>query len=394
MSVRHRERRPSRRRRLSVAGVAAAGALLALVPPAFAQGGGATATGPAAAMPGVATGTFYIGTYGKKILVMDEATMRVTDSIPVSIGIPIGMQLSYDRRRFYVREPRFETVEIIDVAGRKPLGTFTLSTPGQQVRIAGMNVDPQERFAVLLVKTITKKPDRFEIGRPTLLKYDLATRKVTDTIPWPRGEEREFAQIQFSPDGENLYFFTTDDVLIYDTKTLKQVDRWELARTFFEEGFGRIPFGFFNDLNEEPGYTTNLFRVTDPVNRRTLMGIARANLMNRTVEFYTLGPTAPVSFTLAPGRRRAYGLVQQVGNYQFWTFDLENRRVVGKIEFKGRPRMGMTASTDGRLVYIHGAGSTIDLHDATSFDRLRTIELPADMTGVVLMPPGPGPSRP
>ena len=367
---------------------AAALLLVVAAAPATAQGAAAVAA------PGTATGTFYIGTYGKQILVMDEATMRITDSIPVSIGIPIGMQLSWDRRRFYVREPRFETVEIIDVAGRKSLGTFTLSTPAQQVRIAGMNVDPQERFAVLLVKTITKKPDRFEIGRPTLLKYDLATRKVTDTIPWPRGEEREFAQIQFSPDGENLYFFTTDDVLIYDTKTLKQVDRWELARTFFEEGFGRIPFGFFNDLNEEPGYTTNLFRVTDPVNRRTLMGIARANLMNRTVEFYTLGPTAPVGFTLAPGRRRAYGLVQQVGNYQFWTFDLENRRVVGKVEFKGRPRMGITASTDGRLVYIHGAGSTIDLHDVTTFDRVRTIELAADMTGVVLMPPGPGPSRP
>lgn len=376
-------------RGMSIAGAIAAALLAMGAEPAVAQG-----AAPVTTAPGTATGTFYIGTYGKKILVMDEATMRVTDSIPVSIGIPIGMQLSHDRKRFYVREPRFETVEIIDVAGRKSLGTFTLNTPGQQVRIAGMNVDPRERFAVLLVKTITKKPDRFEIGRPTLLKYDLARRKVTDTIPWPRGEEREFAQIQFSPDGENLYFFTTDDVLIYDTKTLTQVDRWELARTFFEEGFGRIPFGFFNDLNEEPGYTTNLFRVTDPVNRRTLMGIARANLMNRTVDFYTLGPTAPVSFTLAPGRRRGYGLVQQVGNYQFWTFDLENRRVVGKIEFTGRPRMGMTASTDGRLVYIHGAGSTIDLHDANTFHKLRTIELPADMTGVVLMPPGPGPSRP
>ena len=43
------------------------------------------------------SGTFYIGTYAKKIMVMDEATMRITDSMPVSIGIPIGLQLSYDR---------------------------------------------------------------------------------------------------------------------------------------------------------------------------------------------------------------------------------------------------------------------------------------------------------
>ena len=362
-----------------------AGAALLYATSLAAQGGTAAATSPAAAP--ATGGTFFIGTYGRKILVMDEATMRVTDSIPVSIGIPIGMQLSHDRKRFYIREPRFETVEVIDIAARRSLGTFSLSTPGQQVRIASMNVEPQERFAILLVKTIAKKTDRFEIGKPTLLKYDLAARRVTDTIPWPRGEEREFAQIVFSPDGENLYFFTTDDVLIYDTKTLKQVERWELARTFFEEGFGRIPFGFFNDLNEEPGFTTNLFRVTDPVNRRTLMGIARANLMNRTVDFYMLGPTAPVSFTLAPGRRRGYGLVQQVGNYQYWTFDLENRRVLGKVEFQGRPRMQITASMDGRHIYLHGAGSTIDLRNVDTFERVSTIELPADISGVVLIPP-------
>jgi hypothetical protein len=340
------------------------------------------------------SGTFYIGTYGKKILVMDEATMTIRDSMAVSIGIPMGLQLSYDRKHFYVREPRSESVEIFDVATKKALGTFTLSTPGRSVRISGMNVDPTERFAVMVVKIFTRKSDRFEISAPRLLKYDLATRTVTDTIPWPRGEERDFAQILFSPNGENLYFFTGEDVLIYDTKTLKQVERWEIARTFFEEGFGRLPANFFNDLNEEPGYSTSLFRITDPVNRRTLMGIARTNLMARTVDYFMLGPTAPVGFTLAPGRKRGYGLVQQVGNWQFWTFDLENKRVLGKVEFKGRPRMQITASTDGRFVYLHGAGSTIEVRDVATFEVLRTIEMPADMTSFLLLPPGPGPARP
>jgi hypothetical protein len=136
------------------------------------------------------SGTFYIGTYAKKIMVMDEATMRITDSMPVSIGIPIGMQLSYDRKHFYVQEPRFESVEIFDIATRKSLGSFTLSSGNRTVRLNGMNVDPTERFAVMVVKILTKRPDRFEISTPKLLKYDLATRTVTDTIPWPRGEER------------------------------------------------------------------------------------------------------------------------------------------------------------------------------------------------------------
>jgi hypothetical protein len=344
------------------------------------------------------SGTFYIGTYSKKIMVMDEATMRITDSIPVSIGIPIGVQLSYDRKHFYVQEPRFESVEIFDVATRKSLGSFTLSSGNRTVRLSGMSVDPTERFAVMVVKIFTKRPDRFEISTPKLLKYDLATRTVTDTIPWPRGEERDFASVMFSPDGENMYFFTGEDVLIYDTKTLKQVERWEIARAFFEEGFGRLPTGFATQqLYEEPGYFTSLFRVTDPVNRRTLMGIARTNLIQRSIDWFMLGPpgpSAPGGITLAPGRKRAYGLVQQVGNWQFWTFDLENKRVLNKIEFKGRPRMSITAGTDGKVIYLHGAGSTVDVRDVNTFEVIRTIELPGDMTSFMLMPPAPRPSGP
>jgi DNA-binding beta-propeller fold protein YncE len=337
-------------------------------------------------------GTIYVGTYAKKILAISEATFKVTDSIPVSIGIPTSVGLSYDRKHFYVLDPHFERVEILDVATKKSLGTFMLSSGTMKVRLWGFNVDPKERFAVLLVKTYTKKPDRFEIGGPTLLKYDLAKRAVTDTIPWPRGEERDGASIIFSPNGDLLYFFTGDDVLIYDTQTLKQVDRWELSRAL-EEGMGRFNFFFPDDVYEEPGFYTGLFRVTDPVNRRTLMGVARADLINKSVDFYTLGPSEPVGFALAPGRKRAYGMVRQIGRYEIWTFDLENRRVLKKVEIKGRPRMGFAVSSNGKILYVHTAGPTIDLYDTDSGKLLRTVTLAADMTDFVLIPNSPPPAR-
>lgn len=331
-------------------------------------------------------GTIYVGTYNKNILVVNESNLRVVDSIPVSVGIPTSMILSADRKRFYVLDPQFENVEIIDIATRKAVDKFTLSSGDTRVRLWAINVDPRERFAVVLVKTYTKKLDRFEIGKPTLLRYDLTKKIVTDTIPWPKGEERDGAQIIFSPDGELMYFFTTDDVLVYSTDSLKQVDRWEYSRTLFEEGLGRLNFFFPNDIYEEPGFYTGLFRITDPVNRRTLMGVARVDLVKRTVDFYTLGPSEPVNFRLAPGRRRAYGLRQQVGRYEFWTFDLEGRRVAQRTEFRGRPRMGLTPSTNGRQLYIHTAGPTIDVYDANTFRHQRTVDLGADMTGLVIIP--------
>jgi hypothetical protein len=265
--------------------------------------------------------------------------------------------------------------------------------------MSGFNVDPLERYAIILIKTYTSKPDRYEIGKPTLVRYDLAKRAVTDTIPWPKGEEREGVQIIFSPKGDLMYFFTTDDVLVYNAETLKEVDRWQLSRTLFEEGIGRINVGFGNDLYEDPGHYTSLFRITDPVNRRTMMGVARIDLVNRNIEyFYTLGPSAPVSFQLAPGRTRAFGLRQEVGFYQFWTYDLTGRRVDQRVEFQGRPRMGMAVSTNGTQLYIGVAGSTIDRYDARTFQLLGTTRLNADMTRMLLVPAGPtprpGPSRP
>jgi DNA-binding beta-propeller fold protein YncE len=342
----------------------------AALPPLLAQCGG--------------NGTIYYGHYGRSILVIDEATMRVRDTIPVSVGIPL-IGVSEDRKRFYVGEPHNEQIEIIDIATRRQVDRFTLSEGNRRVRIGAFNVEPRERFAMMVIRTTTKQADRFVIGKPILVKFDLATKTVTDTIPWPDGREQDGARIIFSPDGALMYFFA-EDILVFDTATLKQVDKWPYA-TALDEGMGRFNFGFPRDAYDEPGFYTGVFRITDPVNRRTLMGVARVNLVARTVDTYMLGPSSPTSFVLSPDRKRAYGLRQEVGNWEFWTFDLENRRVLSKINFDGRPRMRLNVSSNGRLIYISGAGQTIDIRDAQTFRLLRTVEVGGDVTSMIHLPP-------
>ena len=332
-------------------------------------------------------GKLYVGTYAKQILVLDERTFAVTDTIPVSVGIPLAMLLSFNRKHFYVIDPAFENVEVIDIATKKSLDKFTLSSGKTKVRIRGLTVEPNEKFAIFLIKTATKQTDRWEIGKPTLVRYDLTKHAVTDTIPWPKGEEREGAQMLFSPNGDLLYFFA-DEVLVFETKGLKQVDRWEMGRAL-EEGMGRFNFGFPETVYEEPGFYTGMFRVSDPVQNRTLMGVARVDLVRRNVDFYTLGPNESVGFALAPGRRRAYGLKQQVGNYEIWTYDLESRRVLNKTPFRGRPRMGLDVSSNGSLLYIHTAGMTVDLYDSATMRLVRTVDLGADMTDFYVLPAAP-----
>jgi hypothetical protein len=221
--------------------------------------------------------------------------------------------------------------------------------------------------------------DRFEIGSPTLVQYDLKEHKIVRTIPWPNNEERQNVQIQFSPDGKLMYLFSDQDVLIYDTGNFTEVDKWELSKPI-EEGFGRLEFGQGDILNDEPGFYTAIFNVSDPIQHRRIMGIGRVNLAAKTVDFFTMGPSSPVSFAMAPGRKVAYGLFEDIGRYEFWKFDLAGKKFVSRTEFAGRPRMSLKTSSNGRLLYIYNAGNTIDMYDSSTYKYLRSITLDGDVT--------------
>jgi hypothetical protein len=333
-------------------------------------------------------GTLIIGTYPDKFHIIDEATEKVVGTIPFKSGIPRRTTLSRDRKRFYTIEAGMEKVEIIDIATRSTIDTFSLSEGNKRVRIRSIEPDPLHRFVMLLTASATKMTDRFEIGAPTIMQYDLKEKKVVRTVPWPNNDERQNVQIQFSPDGKLMYLFSDQDVLIYDTGSFAQVDKWELSKPI-EEGFGRLEFGQSDAYNDEPGFYTAIFNVSDPIQHRRTMGIGRVNLAAKTVDFYTMGPSSPVSFAMAPGRKVAYGLFQDIGRYEFWRFDLEHRKLANRVEFKGRPRMSLKTSSNGKVLYIYNAGETIDLYDAETYQYLRTISLEGDMTAELFVFPQP-----
>jgi len=320
----------------------------------------------------------YIGAYDGSIHIIDEATEQKVGGIKLQTGIPRSLTLSQSRTRFYVLDSTLEKIEVVDIPTRSTVSTLTLSEGNKQVRIRGMQVDPLERFLILLTRAATKQIDRWEIGDISLQLYDLTQKKVTRTIPWPRGEEREGVNIRFSPDGKLLYFFG-DDVLILETENFTEVDTWALSRPL-ESGLGRISFGQVDDFNEDPGFLTGLFTIQDPIQNRRIMGIGRVNLVGKSIDFTPIGPAEGVGFAMAPDRKRGYGLMQQIGRYEFWSFDVTQRKLIGRTEFEGRPRMALRVSSNGRLLYVFQAGATIDVYDSTSYKLLRTIEMTADQT--------------
>ncbi|MCH7823226.1 MAG: hypothetical protein IH849_00360 [Acidobacteria bacterium] len=380
--------RPSRRLTL-VGACAASGALLVLATVPAAQAIRVeTPMGPSAQEP-VSGGnaTIYMAGYDEAIHIMDEATMTLVGKIQATAGIPRGMRLSPDRKRFYTISVDFENIEIFDIEARQSIGVHTFSTDNAKVRIWSVAIHPGGRYLMVLTSTDTKLVDRWEISEPVIRQYDVETREFVRQFPWPDGEVRERVNVMFSPDGTLMYFLA-EDLLVYDFESFEEVDKWEISMPF-ETGMARLSLGFNQSLYEEPGFYTGLFRTTDPVNGRRMMGVARINLPEKSVDFYTLGPSIGVGFALAPDRTKAYGLRSQIGDYEIWTFDLESRRVFSRRSFPGRPRMSLTPSSNGELLYVHGAGNTIDVYDAETFDFVRAVTLDADMTGFVVLPADP-----
>jgi YVTN family beta-propeller protein len=340
----------------------------------------ALAAGPPQVTGG--SGAIYLGSYAKRILVVDEATEKVSGDIPLTTGIPWSIRLSPDGTRFYVASADQDHVEIVDVASRKSLQTVSLSEGPKKVRILAFAADPQHRVMTLLTRSSTKLVDRFEIGPPTFVQYDLVGRKVMRTVPWSsESEPGFFFELRYSPDGKSLYAFT-DEVQILDPVTLQQVATWDLSLPN-EPGLGRFDMGWVDDVNDDPAYFNGLFTLEDKLLHRRLLVVGRINLGERNLEFFPLGPVPPegrLSFALGPDRRRGYVLLQDIRHHELWTIDLPDRKLLKKTTFEGRPRMALRVSSNGRLLYLYEAGNTIDLYDAADVKYLRTITLDADMT--------------
>ena len=353
---------------------------------------GVSLTAQSRPTPSAGTGTIFVGSYSGHLTAVDEATETFT-KIPLTTGAPFAVRLSPDRSRFYVQSANQERFEVVDVRARKSVDSFTLSDARRHVRALAYEVDPQHRTMVIVAKTATKLIDRWEIGAPEFILYDLAAHKVTRTVPWPIDPEPTHFSValRFSPDGKLLYVFGTQ-VDIFDAATMEQIDTWDLSLPA-EAAMGRFDPGPWDDSADARGIATSLFTMSDAVMHRKLLVVGRINLAAKTVDTFPLGPVPTadsMSFTVGPDRTRAHILLAEIGRHELWTINLAERRVQSRIEVPTRTRMQMRSSSSG-LTYIYEAGRTIEVYSADASTRLRTIGLDSDMmySTFVIVPASP-----
>jgi len=347
--------------------------------------------------PKASTGAMlYIGAWPSRVLVIDEAQGKVVDQIPIS-GTPQGLTISYDKKKIYATTWQ-NGIEVIDLATRKVINSFTLEDGNRIVRLSGFAPDPQDQLLYGMIRVAVKQIDRFEIEKPKFAVIDLAQKKIVKTFDFPREYDTPFgfqAGYRVSPDGKLLYVFK-EDVLIFDLKDFKQVDKIELSKPV-HPGMFPIRVGG-NDPNEDPSTVTSIFNATDPVVRRRIFGIASLNLNTRQLDFTPIGPAVGMTgLQLTPDRKTGYtvaftgtgagGVAQRT---EFWVFDIPTRKLLRKQEFDARTRFSFALSGDGKKLYIYLAGPTLDIYDAQTFKLERTITFDGDTTtGLLVVRPRP-----
>lgn len=352
----------------------------------------------AAAAAVVQAGTLFLPAYPHALLVFDENKGQVVDRIDLETGTPRAMRLSPDRRTIYVTTIDHNGIEVVDVATHKVTNHFVLNTATKQFRFRSGAPDPEGKLFYAVTKEIDKFPDHYEIAKAKFTVIDLEQQKIIRTADIPHEDEWEneagFGRfpLEVSPDGKFLYQFGAK-ISILRTSDFKLVDRLDLSQPDFA-GMERVHFGADLDLIGQPGQHVSIFNSSDPIVHNKVFGIARFDLTTRQVDFDPIGP-APggmAGLQVTPDKKLAYTVVSN-GRYgnkrcEFWSFDLATDRIIERAEVPCRSRFSFGMSSDGKKLYIYGAGFEIEVYDAATLKYERTYDLKTDITpaGIAVLP--------
>jgi WD40 repeat protein len=342
----------------------------------------------------------YLGAWPHQIVVFDAAQEKVVDRINLDTDVVQQLVLSTNKKKLYASTVKDNSMVTIDLATRKVVGTFSLNTGNQNVRLLGLAPDPTGKYLYSVGSVVVKKIDHYEIEPTKLMVIDLENRKISRTVDFPKDESLVGfwrIQMKFSPDGKYFYMFL-GNVLVFDSNTLQLVKKIDLADPHVP-GVANVVFNpveedAAEDPNEEPGKLTNVFMSSDPYVHRTVFGIAKIDLATMSFDFVPVAPATTLSMTpLLLSRDHQIGYTAAInggpGNRrcEFWAFDMKTRKLINKREFDGRNRFSLGLSADGEKIFIYGAGYEIDVYDAKTFQLRSNVILPGDMTSNIIVMP-------
>ncbi len=172
--------------------------------------------------------------------------------------------------------------------------------------------------------------------------------------------------------------------MVFDLATMNEVDRIALAKPEYP-GASPYRLAASDDPNDDPGVVTTIFTSVDPIVHKETLGLAKIDLATHKVDYEPIGPAFPmVGFALTPDRKTGYSLmIERTGGNreaEWWVWDIASHSVVKKVPVPARISFRLGMSSDGKKLYLYGAGSTIEFFDADTLQSTKLLYLNKDTT--------------
>jgi len=228
-------------------------------------------------------GTMFLGGYPNHLMVIDEAKGKVTQEIELKTGLPVSMRLSDDGKLLYATTITTSGIEVLDVATKKIVNSFSLNKGRRTYRFSGGGFsggvpDPTGRYFYILGNRYDKGADAIRVSKLQFMMVDLQTKEVVKSAELDADDQKfsYLGTMMLSPDGKTLYCFR-DKVIVVNTEDLKTVDHFDLAKPDFP-GMQDTSLGGTVERLATPGQYVSVFETADPYVHNRTFGIARLDL--------------------------------------------------------------------------------------------------------------------
>jgi len=351
----------------------------------------APASAPAA-KPAAKPPQFWFGSYPDFMVQFDPGRDEIARKIKLQNGMPWGVTLLADKRRFAVITDQQKKVEVVDIDAGAVTSVHDFSENDVIVRVRSVMEIPGGTQWYVRTDRVKKLPDRYEFEPSNYLLYDVAQKKVVRKL-------RRLPQIlargaRISPDGQTWHVFDRDgNLLVVDPKTLKETGKIDLMTPRFA-GQGRLSIGR-TDLfaGRDPKKYRMLCTLSDPVqHNRSSWGYVDIDLEHNTISDLVEWGQGPGGFgtyvardaKVAAAMTGGFGDNDRDRKLTIQLYELETGKKLREFREEFRPRQSLSAiAPDGSKLYVAGAGSDFQVFDCTTLQKVKTVELDGEIYGQV-----------
>ena len=299
---------------------------------------------------------YYMGY--EVIQVIDGDTDTIVADIPVR-GATREVGLTADRRFMYVATNR-HLVHKVDLAANRVVASVDVSNDGWERFMFGFVLDADGRTAYGAFMSRRTDGGDVVVGKPVVAQFELDTGKMLRSVEVPWG----VAHLVSVKGGASIYAFGQD---MYEIDTTAADLRVSQTVPMFDKGMNILPFW---DYAFDNGGVASMNYYTEKYMGLLLVDQKSGDIRDIPLEG---DPALAYSVVLAPDGKRAYAVMDNLT-----VIDIARRRYVASIPNKEGTCYGVNVSSDGRKVYIGGAGSTLTVYDAKTLKPIKVLKMASD----------------